>query len=245
MHFAMHQLDALLALYGYWAVLIFVTIESTGIPFPGETMLIAAGIYAGSTHHLSVWLVIAAAAAGAIVGDSFGYWIGREGGYRLFQRFGHHMRLDERKLRLGQYLFMKHGGKVVFFGRFVSVLRTWAAFLAGVNRMEYSRFLAFNAAGGILWALVYGIGSYILGGNIHRFAGPVGIATALAAGIAIATFLIFLWRNERRLEAAAEEALPGPLDAYQVRRAKQKRRELQATVPCPSKPPETSGGQRR
>jgi membrane protein DedA with SNARE-associated domain len=226
MQFVVHHLDALLAVYGYWAVLIFVTIESTGIPFPGETMLITAGIYAGSTHRLSIWLVIAAAATGAILGDSFGYFVGREGGYRLLRRHGHHLRLDERKLKLGQYLFMKHGGKVVFFGRFVSVLRTWAAFLAGMDRMEYRRFLAFNAAGGILWASLYGIGSSVLGSNIQKFAGPVGIGTSVAAGVVIVTCLIFLWRNARRLEDEAVRALPGPLDEYQGVRGEQKRREL-------------------
>ena len=77
----------------------------------------------------------------------------------------HH--LDPRRLKLGQYLFQKHGGTVVFFGRFVSVLRTWAAFLAGVNRMDWWRFLAFNAAGGALWAKLYGVGSYALGEQIH------------------------------------------------------------------------------
>jgi membrane protein DedA with SNARE-associated domain len=231
MQFVVQHLDFLLAVYGYWAVLIFVTVESTGIPFPGETMLITAGIYAGSTHRLSVWLVIAAAAAGAILGDSFGYVVGREGGYRLLRRFGHHLRLDERKVKLGQFLFMRHGGKVVFFGRFVSVLRTWAAFLAGMNRMHYPRFLAFNAAGGILWASLYGIGAFILGGNIHRFAGPVGIGTGLVAGLVIVIGMIFLWRNERRLEEVAVKALPGPLDHYEGGEWTQKMLELRSKTP--------------
>src|SRR5215472_12892447 len=109
-HIATSDLMHLLTTYGYLAVLVFVAIESTGIPFPGETMLIAASIYAGTTHHLSIVLVIAAAAAGAILGDNLGFWVGREGGYRLLRRFGHLIRLDERKLKLGQYLFHRHGG---------------------------------------------------------------------------------------------------------------------------------------
>jgi membrane protein DedA with SNARE-associated domain len=112
------NLTHLLTTYGYAAVVVFVAIESTGIPFPGETMLLVAAIYAGTTHRLSIVLVIVAAACGAIVGDNLGYWIGREGGYRLLRRFGRYIHLDERKIKLGQYLFMKHGGKVVFFGRF-------------------------------------------------------------------------------------------------------------------------------
>src|SRR2546427_6299258 len=121
-HLATSELTHFLTAYGYWAVLIFVAIESSGIPFPGETMLLVAAIYAGTTHRLAIPLVIAAAALGAIVGDNLGFLIGREGGYRLLRRFGRYIRLDERKLKLGQYLFMKHGGKVAFFGRFIAVL---------------------------------------------------------------------------------------------------------------------------
>src|SRR3989440_10415262 len=154
-HIATSDLMHLLTTYGYWAVLVFVAIESTGIPFPGETMLLVAAIYAGTTHQLSIALVIAAAATGAILGDNLGFWVGREGGFRLLRRYGPYIRLDERKLKLGQYLFHKHGVKVVFFGRFVAVLRAWAAFLAGTNRMPWSRFLPANAAGGIVWATIY------------------------------------------------------------------------------------------
>ena len=214
-HLSGSALTHLLSTYGYWAVLVFVAIESMGIPFPGETMLIAAAIYAGNTHHLNIVLVIAAAAAGAILGDNLGFFVGREGGYRLLRRYGRYIRLDERKLKLGQYLFMRHGGKVVFFGRFVAVLRAWAAFLAGAGRMRWPRFLAFNATGGILWATIYGVGGYVLGDHIHALTGPVGIGVGVAAGIVIVAFLVFLWRNEKRLEEEAERALPGPLDAYQ------------------------------
>jgi len=215
LHVATHDLTHLLNVYGYWAVLLFVAIESTGIPFPGETMLIIAAVYAGTTHHLAIPFVITAAAVGAILGDNLGFWVGREGGYRLLRRYGHVIRLDERKLKLGQYLFKKHGGKVVFFGRFVAVLRAWAAFLAGTNRMPWPRFLAFNAAGGIVWATLYGLGGYVLGDNIHRLTGPVGIAFVALAAVVIIAFFVYLRRNEHRLEEEAERALPGPLDAYQ------------------------------
>lgn len=214
MHFAVQDLDHLLAIYGYWAVLVFVAIESLGIPFPGETMLLAASIYAGSTHHLDIFLVVAAAATGAIIGDNIGYSIGREGGYRVLRRFGRYIHVRERELKLGQYLFMRHGGKVVFFGRFVSVLRTYAAFLAGVNRMRYPWFFLANAAGGILWACIYGFGGYLLGKNVDRFAGPVGIVLGVIAAIIIIIFFIFLKRNFSRLADEAERALPDSVDTY-------------------------------
>ena len=207
----MHLLES----YGYIAVLVFVAIESTGIPFPGETMLIIAAIYAGTTHHLSIPFVIASAALGAILGDNLGFWVGREGGYRLLRRYGRYIRLDERKLKLGQYLFQKHGNKVVFFGRFVAVLRAWAAFLAGTNRMRWTSFLLFNALGGILWATIFGLGGYFLGDRVHQLTGPVGIIAIVLAAIILIAFFIFLRRNEKRLEDEAERALPGPLDDRQ------------------------------
>ena len=214
MHFAVQDLNHLLALYGYWAVLVFVAIESLGIPFPGETMLLAAAIYAGSTHHLNIVFVVVAAAAGAIIGDNIGYVIGREGGYRVLRRFGKYIHIRERELKLGQYLFMQHGGKVVFFGRFVSILRTYAAFLAGVNRMRYPAFFLANAAGGILWATIYGSGGFVLGKNVNRFAGPVGIGIGVAAAMVILAFLFFLKGNFSRLADEAERALPGSVDQY-------------------------------
>src|SRR2546426_11092667 len=195
-HIATSDLMHLLATYGYWAVLVFIAIESTGIPFPGETMLLIAAIYAGTTHHLSIVWVIVAAAGGAILGDNLGFWVGREGGYRLLRRYGRYIRLDERKLKLGQYLFLKHGGKVVFFGRFVTVLRAWAAFLAGTNQMRWPSFLLFNALGGIVWASLVGLGGYFLGDNIHRLTGPVGIGTAVLAGLISIAFLLLLHRHQ-------------------------------------------------
>lgn len=213
--FTSSSLMHLLENYGYLAVLIFVAIESTGIPFPGETMLIIAAVYAGTTHHLSILLVIIAAAVGAILGDNLGFWVGREGGYRLLRRYGRYIRLDERKLKLGQYLFMKHGDKVVFFGRFVAVLRAWAAFLAGTNRMKWGSFLLFNALGGVVWATVFGLGGYYLGDKIHLLTGPIGIVAIVLAVLILIAFFFFLRHNEKRLEDEAERALPGPLDAHQ------------------------------
>jgi membrane protein DedA with SNARE-associated domain len=214
------HLTYLLTTYGYWAVLAFVCIESTGIPFPGETMLLFAAIYTGTTHQLSLVLVIIAAASGAIMGDNFGFWIGRKGGYQLLHRYGPALHLNERKLKLGQYLFMKHGGKVVFFGRFVAVLRVWTAFLAGTNRMRWTAFLLFNALGGIVWATLYGLGGYLLGDNIHRLTGPVAFITIVLATLAFIVVLLYVHRHEQQLEAEAERALPDALDVKSLQQHK-------------------------
>ena len=213
-HAATTDLQHFLMTYGYWAVFFFVAIESIGIPFPGETMLLVAAIDAGTTHQLSIVLVILAATCGAILGDNLGFWIGREGGYRLLRRYGRYIGFNERRVKLGLYLFRTHGGKIVFFGRFVAVLRAWAAFLAGVNRMQWSRFLLFNALGGVIWATLYGLGGYFLGEEIHRLTGPVGIVTIVLAVLIIIASFIFVRRQEKQLEEKAEKAFPGPIENY-------------------------------
>jgi len=135
----------LISSMGYWAVFLLVVAESLGIPLPGETALITAGVYAGHTHRLNPWLIFVVGAAAAIVGDNIGYWVGDKGGYPLARRYGRRVRLDERKLKIARYLFDRHGAKVVFFGRFVSILRTYAAFLAGTSKMRWRKFLPANA----------------------------------------------------------------------------------------------------
>lgn len=198
---------------GYLAVALFVGIESLGIPLPGETMLIAAGAYA-ATGGLSIVGVILAAIAGAIVGDNIGFGIGWFGGYALLRRFGKYIRLDVAKLKVGRYIFMRHGSKVVFFGRFVSVLRTYAAFLAGTNRMHWTRFLVANALGAIVWATMYGVGAYAAGSVITKLSTPVAIGFGALAVVVMVAAALYVRSNIRRLEAVAEAALPGPLEGF-------------------------------
>jgi membrane protein DedA with SNARE-associated domain len=204
-------LTDLVATHGYWIVALIVALESTGIPVPGETTLVSAAIFAGTTHRLNIWLVIASAAAGAILGDTIGFLIGRTFGRHFLLKHGAKLRMDARRIKLGQYLFQRHGGKVVFFGRFVALLRALAALLAGVNCMDWRRFLFFNATGGIVWATVFGLGAYSLGEQLERLRRPAAIMlTALAVAGAIAGFW-FIRRHEGALEAEAERAIPGPV----------------------------------
>jgi len=205
------NVDHLLVTYGYLAVFLLVAAESLGIPLPGETILVAAGIYAGGTHKLSIWTIFVVAAVAAIVGDNVGFWIGDKGGYRLVRRYGHYVRVDQHKLKIGRLLFDRHGGKVVFFGRFVSVLRTYAAFLAGTNRMAWRRFLVFNAAGGILWAALYAFGSYAAGAVFKRVSTPIDIAFGIVAVIVVVVGVVVLRRRAAALGVQAEAAYPGPL----------------------------------
>lgn len=201
------QISVLLSTYGYGLVLVVVALESAGVPLPGETVLVSAAIYAGTTHNMDIAGVIGAATAGAIVGDNIGFWIGREVGPPILERFGDIVGLDARRRKLGQYLFRRYGGVIVFFGRFVAFLRAFAALLAGVNRLDPLRFFVFNAAGGIAWATLFGLGGYALGASFHRIAGPFGLAMLAFAVVA----LVFGWRfyrhHEERLLDEAERAM--------------------------------------
>lgn len=204
----------LIAQYGYLAVFVIVGLESLGIPLPGEATLITAALYAGATHHISILGVIVAAICGAIIGDNIGYLIGHWGGYRLLVRYGRYILLDEAKVKVARYLFLRYGGRVVFFGRFVSILRAYAAFLAGTTRMPWPRFLVFNAAGGIVWASLYGTAAYVLGKEVERLSRPLAIAFSVAGVIALIVAAILVRRQEHELEVAAEQALPGRLAGY-------------------------------
>ncbi len=201
----------LIAVYGVWAVALVVAMESAGIPVPGETMLLAAAVYAGATHQLSIVLVIVVAAAAAIAGDNLGYLLGRLGGERLLHRVGPALRLTEKRLTIARYLFQRHGSKAVFFGRFVAILRVFAAFLAGTTRMPWRSFALANAAGGIVWATLIGLLGYGLGASA---AGPLGyIAFALAA-LVLVSGVVLLRRNEDRWagEATAVMAAASVVD---------------------------------
>src|SRR5713226_2317064 len=206
------MLNHFLQTYGYLAVVAFVGLESLGVPLPGETMLVAAALYAGTTHQLSVAVIAAVAAVAAIAGDNVGYALGRTGGQRLVSRYGRYIHLTGSRLAVGRYLFRRHGGKVVFYGRFVSVLRTYAALLAGVNRMPWGRFVAFNAAGGVLWALTFSFGAYQLGsaatgiGNILTYVG-LALTVVLTVVITLLTRRSFAQLESRVAEEDKQMAL--------------------------------------
>lgn len=200
------QIVSILSTYGYWAVFLVVAMESSGLPVPGETMLVGAAIYAGQSGNMEIELIIAAAAAGAIIGDNIGYWAGREFGAKLLARYGSVIGIGPARVQLGQYLFARWGGSIVFFGRFIALMRVLAAVLAGVNRLDPLKFLFFNAAGGVVWALVFGTGGYFLGAAINRIAGPIGWAALVFALMGI----FILWRywkiHEERLQKEADAA---------------------------------------
>lgn len=209
-------IEQFVAHFGYWAVFVIIGLESAGMPLPGEITLITAAIVAGTTHSLTIGGVLGCAIAGAVLGDNIGYWLGREFGFHLLVKHGGKIGIGIRQLKLGQFLFLQHGGKVVFFGRMFAVLRVLAAILAGVNRMPWPHFLACNVGGGLLWAIIYGGGAYLLGKQIKMFTGPVGALALMAAIVATLLGIRYIRSHQRTLEDRAEAALPGPLEARHV-----------------------------
>ena len=184
------NLETIIAGAGYPAVFLLVMGECMGVPLPGETALLIAAASAGTGSTLNIWIVVALAALGAIVGDTGGYWIGRRGGRplmaALMKRFG----IKDSHLAKAEGFFARHGGMAVFWGRSFSYLRMLTALLAGISRMHYRRFLLFNALGGLAWAGVVGFAGFTFGKNIGLLEtyireiawGAIGVAV-VAAGI--------------------------------------------------------------
>ena len=204
-----HTIDGWLESYGYLVVFLLVMLESIGVPVPGETALIGAALYAGSTGKLEIWGVIAVAIAGAIIGDNIGFSIGRYGGAKLLLRHGHKIRLHEGRIKIGIWLFRRHGGKVVFWGRFVSILRTYAAFLAGTNQMAWGRFLVFNAAGAVVWATAFGVAYYVFGSALQKLSTAIDITLGVAGVAILVAFLVWSKRKEDELLERAEREVQG------------------------------------
>jgi membrane protein DedA with SNARE-associated domain len=167
--------------HGLPLLFVVVMLESFGIPLPGETALIAFGVLASQGHY-SIVVVIAVAAAGAIVGDNLGYRIGRTGGRELLERWGPLRRHAQKVLPRSEEIMARHGGKMVFFGRFIAILRFTVSWVAGISRMKWRKFLFWNAAGGICWATLVGLVSYYAGAAAAEAIRKYGL---VAAGVIV------------------------------------------------------------
>ena len=198
----MHTILHLLHQYSYALIVAIITLECAGIILPGETVLITAALYA-SHGHLSIFLVLASAAAGAMAGNVLGYVLGRLVGQRVLARHGWRIGLTDRRLALGRYMFALHGGKMIFFSRFAAVLRSFAALLAGANLMAWRPFLLWSMAGAIAWPCVTGLVVFALGNAARRLSGPAGIVFGVVAASSILVALLLARRNEGRLTEAA------------------------------------------
>jgi membrane protein DedA with SNARE-associated domain len=200
------DITELVARYGYAIVAVLVFAEGLGLPLPGETALLAAAALAGHpmgvAHHMSIYLVIVAAAVGGTAGGTAGYWLGRTGGQAFLQRHGRHVGLDASRLQRLRTLFERHGFRTVLVSRFISLLRIVAAWLAGVSHMPFGSFTIANTTGAILWAVAFGALGYVFGSNLPRLEHTVGRAGLFALLAVIVFGAIVLARRRRRVAAS-------------------------------------------
>ena len=193
---------------GYLALCLMIGGESAGLPLPGETSLIAAGVLA-ARGHLSLWAVIVIAAAAAIIGDNVGYLIGRRGGRWLLSRPGPFAGHRARLLAKGETFFQRHGALAVFVGRWLPVLRVTAAWLAGTHGMPWRRFMVWNGLGGIAWATSIGVAAYLVGGWTPAAGAGLGLVVISVAAVGLAGRLAWQRIDARRQGRRSGAALTG------------------------------------
>jgi membrane protein DedA with SNARE-associated domain len=201
--------------YGLAAVAAIIGLECLGLPVPGEAALLAAAIYAGTKQDLNINAVIVTAAGAAIVGRMIGYLIGHKFGSWLLIRYGHYVGLSTGRIKLGQYLFLRYGGKIIFFAQFAPVLRTLAGPFAGANLMPWRKFIFANAVSSCVWAASYGYAAYWLGGAFERLQGRMVVPLLFIAVIALIAGGLFVRQREAQLIIEAERAIPGSLESRQ------------------------------
>jgi membrane protein DedA with SNARE-associated domain len=192
--------------YGYWAIFLGIALENTGVPIPGETITIIGGFLAGS-HDLNYWLVLVCAISGAVLGDNFGYWIGRWGGWPFLLRFGSFFRIPEKKLVAARNQFSNNAARAVFFGRFVALLRIFAGPMAGIARMPYPQFLLCNLGGATVWAVIMVTLSFFLGRllPLQQLVAIFARFGIVALGLVLSGIVVSLWWESRKPSLEAEK----------------------------------------
>jgi membrane protein DedA with SNARE-associated domain len=184
---------------GYPAAGIGILIESSGIPFPGEVLLLAAAAWAAARHH-SIVLVILFGFLGATAGADIGYYLGFRGGRPFVERFGSIFRIRPEHIARSELFFARHGDKAVLAARFVLGLRTWGSMLAGMARMPFWRFQLFSALGGLAWATAVGLAGYLLGSNLpllEAIIRDIGLGGLALVVLLVAVLILAARRVER------------------------------------------------
>ena len=198
----MEQLISLIEQYGYLVVFFGVMLESTGVPLPGETILLAAGFLA-QRGHIDVGDAIVFGILGAVVGDQIGYWVGREGGRPFVLRWGHYVRITPERLARAEAFFERHGGKAVFLARFFAGLRVFGALVAGISRMRWGTFVFYNVLGGAVWATAVVLVGYLAGGSlglVERWLGRATLVLAALVAVVVSFYLAYRWAANNRAQ---------------------------------------------
>ena len=199
--FSLDTLQELARLYGYWAVFLGIAIENMGIPIPGETIVIVGGFLAGN-EELNYWWILSSAIAGAVLGDNFGYWVGRTGGWQLLVKIGRVFRLQEQQLEQAKDRYSQNAAQAVFFGRFVTLLRIFAGPLAGITRMPYKQFLLYNFGGAAVWAttivsIAFFLGKVVSLEEIVGWIAQIGIAALFVIVALLLAPLVWEYRQKK------------------------------------------------
>jgi membrane protein DedA with SNARE-associated domain len=185
---------------GYPAAGLGILIESAGVPFPGEALLLAAAAWAAARHQ-SLVLVILFGFLGATVGANLGYYLGYRGGRPFVERFGSIFHIRPEHIARSELFFARHGDKAVLGARFILGLRTWGSMLAGMARMPFWRFQVFSALGALGWAVIVGTVGYLLGNNLPLIASifrAIGIGGLVLIALIAFTLIVIQWRAARR-----------------------------------------------
>ncbi len=193
-HWLSTHLSYFLTRYGYWTVLVGLLVENSGIPVPGETILISASVLARTTHQLNILYVAAVAITAATIGDNLGFALGRYAGCPLLLRYRELFHIEEKTIRRGEELFRRRGNVAVFFARFIAGLRVLAGPMAGILKMPWREFALYNALGAIAWVGVVASASYFLGPAIESLFRHASLATA----IILALVLIYRWFTRKQ-----------------------------------------------
>ena len=181
---------------------LLVGIEALGVPLPGETAVIFAGL-AANQGRLSIVAVIVVAASGAIIGDNIGFVIGRRGGRALLERPGRFAEERRRVLEIGDPFFERHGPKAVFLGRWITGLRVWTSWLAGASDMRWPTFMLWNALGGTAWAASVALAAYYGGTGVEQVFSKIGLYGGIAAGVLVVLAVVYVRRRLKQRRAVA------------------------------------------
>ena len=193
-----HHLMRLLQTYTYPVLVGLVLLESLGIPLPGEIALVTAAAYA-SLGHISIYVVIILAALGAIVGGALGYLIGLRGGLPLVLQYGGYIGVRRRHVDRAHTFFEKHGAKTILFGRFIAILRTWAAIVAGGAGMSFPKFVIYNAIGSVVWAIVFGWLGYYFGRDLPLLESYISrVSLVLLVALAVGILTLVFWKRRKK-----------------------------------------------